>query len=74
MGVAALLDRRTTRVTQLMGATALACVLACAFSPAPSFAQTIADLSPSIPEGSEMLHTLREQIQIAQGRAPQVAA
>ena len=55
MGVAALLDRRTTRVTQLLGATALACVLACAFSPVPSFAQSIADLSPDIPEGSEML-------------------
>ena len=55
MGGAAVLDRRTTRLTRLLGATALACVFACALGPVPATAQTVADLAPSIPDGAEML-------------------
>ncbi len=55
MGVAAALDRRTTRMTRLLGATAISCVFAFAFVPFPSFAQTVADLAPDIAAGTEML-------------------
>jgi LPS-assembly protein len=39
----------------LLGATALACLFAVALPTAPAFAQTVADLAPSVPEGAQML-------------------
>jgi LPS-assembly protein len=39
----------------LLGATALACLFAVALPSAPAFAQTVADLAPSVPEGAQML-------------------
>ncbi len=55
MGVAATLDRRSTRLARLLGATALTCLFAYALPSEPAFAQTVADLAPDIPAGSEML-------------------
>ncbi len=55
MGVAASLDRRSARLTRLLGATALACVFASAIVPESAFSQTVADIAPNIPAGSEML-------------------
>ena len=55
MGVAATLDRRSARLARLLGATALSCLFASAVIPESAFAQTVADLAPDIPEGSEML-------------------
>ena len=55
MGVAATLDRRSARLARLLGATALACLFAYALLPESAFAQTVADLAPDIPDGSEML-------------------
>ena len=55
MGVAASLDRRSARLTRLLGATAAVCLFASAVIPGSAFAQTVADLSADIPEGSEML-------------------
>ncbi len=54
MGVAADMDRKSTRLARLLGATALACVFSAAIVPAPSFAQTVADIAPDIPAGTEM--------------------
>lgn len=55
MGVAATLDRRSARLTRLLGATALACLFAAAVMPESVFAQSVTDLGANIPEGSEML-------------------
>ncbi len=55
MGVAAALDRRSTRLTRLLGATAISCVFAFALVPETSLAQTVADLAPDIAAGAEML-------------------
>ena len=54
MGVAADMDRKSMRLARLLGATALACVFSAAIVPAPSFAQTVADIAPDIPAGTEM--------------------
>ncbi|GAA4110096.1 Organic solvent tolerance protein [Aminobacter sp. DSM 101952] len=51
----AMANRRTAHRARLFGATALACLFACALPLAPAYAQTIADLAPSVPEGSQML-------------------
>ncbi|PWK75586.1 LPS-assembly protein LptD [Aminobacter sp. AP02] len=48
-------SRRTAHRARLFGATALACLFACALPTAPAFAQTVADLAPTVPEGSQML-------------------
>ena len=55
MGVAASLDRRSARLARLLGATAMACVLSPAFVPESVFAQTIEDIAPDLPPGTEML-------------------
>ena len=56
MGVAAALDRRSTRLARLLGATAICVRLRPAhLRPQTAFAQTIADLAPDIPAGTEML-------------------
>ena len=55
MGVAATLDRRSARLARLLGATALTCLFAYALPPELAFAQSIADLAPDVPDGSEML-------------------
>jgi LPS-assembly protein len=55
LGVAAALDRRSTRLTRLLGATAISCVFAFALVPGISLAQTVADLAPDIAAGAEML-------------------
>jgi LPS-assembly protein len=55
VGVAATLDRRSTRLARLLSATALTCLFGYALPSEPAFAQTVADLAPDIPAGSEML-------------------
>ncbi len=55
MGVAAHSDRKTMRLTRLLGATVLSCLFVPALLPQPVFAQTIADIAPDLPEGSAML-------------------
>ncbi|WP_439500666.1 LPS-assembly protein LptD [Aminobacter ciceronei] len=46
---------RRAHMAGLLGATALACLFAVALPSAPAFAQTVADLAPSVPEGAQML-------------------
>ncbi len=46
---------RRAHMAGLLGATALACLFAVALPTAPAFAQTVADLAPSVPEGAQML-------------------
>lgn len=48
-------SRRTALRARLFGATALASLFACALPLAPALAQPVADLAPSVPEGSQML-------------------
>ena len=48
-------SRRMAHRARLFGATALACLFAYALPSAPAFAQTVADLAPNVPEGSQML-------------------
>lgn len=48
-------SRKTALRARLFGATALACLFACVAPAVPAFAQTVADLAPSVPEGSQML-------------------
>jgi LPS-assembly protein len=55
VGGAALLDRISSRPARLLGATALACLFAASIVPESVFAQTVADLAPEIPAGTEML-------------------
>jgi len=52
VGVAVISARKSARLTRLYGATALACLFACA---APAFAQDLRDAAPSVPAGSQML-------------------
>ncbi len=47
--------RKTTRLARLYGATALACLFACALPLAPVHAQEIGALAPKVPAGSQML-------------------
>jgi LPS-assembly protein len=49
------LDRRSARLARLLGATAIACVLSPALVPDSVFAQTIEDIAPDVPAGTEML-------------------
>ena len=51
----ALASRMTAHRARLFGATALASLAACALPAVPAFAQTVADLAPEVPEGSQML-------------------
>ncbi|MBE1203235.1 LPS-assembly protein LptD [Aminobacter carboxidus] len=46
---------RRAHMAGLLGATALACLFSVALPSAPAIAQTVADLAPSVPEGSQML-------------------
>lgn len=55
MGFAVARDLGSVRLARLLGATALACIFAGAVIPAPTHAQTIADLAPDIPAGTDML-------------------
>ncbi|MFU0503441.1 LPS-assembly protein LptD [Pseudaminobacter sp. NGMCC 1.201702] len=55
MGAAVISARKSARVTRLYGATALACLFACA-APVPfAFGQEVGDLAESVPAGSQML-------------------
>ena len=55
MGVAGSLDRRSMRLTRLLGATALTWVLSSILPFESAFAQALPDIASGVPEGSEML-------------------
>lgn len=61
-GVLAARSRKRAELARLYGATALACIFACVATPAPVLAQTVQDLAPSVPEGSQMLLEANELI------------
>jgi LPS-assembly protein len=47
--------RSSARLARLFGATAMACVFACVFAPAPALSQDVDLAAPSIPENAQML-------------------
>ena len=55
MAVAKAKFRSSACLARLSGATALACVLACTFAPAPAFSQGVELAAPEIKENSQML-------------------
>ena len=55
MGAAVSFDRRSGRLARLLSATAVTCLFSYAIIPESVFAQTVADIAPEIPAGSEML-------------------
>jgi len=55
VGAAVSFDRRSGRLARLLSATAVTCLFSYAIIPESVFAQTVADIAPEIPAGSEML-------------------
>ena len=48
-------SRKSARLARLSSASALACLIACGVIGYPVLAQTIEDMAPSVPAGSQML-------------------
>ena len=55
MREAVLRSHRQAGLARLYGASALACLLACAFPAVPALAQDVSGLAPKAPSGSQML-------------------